>query len=91
MFTLLKFVIILLLSSPTFSIENWNQILDEDVDTSNWINPNDMGFDVGVHDSRNLKRLLKPETAVKTPQIVEAGDIYLEIPVEEYEPGNNKS
>jgi len=47
---------LLLLIGPTIGIENWDQLLDEAaVDTSHWINPNDMGFEENVKNDIYLK------------------------------------
>jgi hypothetical protein len=45
----------LLLFGPTIGIENWDQLLDEAaVDTSHWINPNNMGFEENVQNDIHL-------------------------------------
>ena len=45
----------LFLFGPTIGIENWDQLLDEAaVDTSHWINPNDMGFEENVQNDIHL-------------------------------------
>ena len=47
---------LLLLIGPTIGIENWDQLLDEAaVDTSHWINPDDMGFEENVKNDIYLK------------------------------------
>ena len=57
----------LLCCGLTFGLENWEEILDDSaVDTSHWINPNDMGFE------RNSQKVVKNVKSVKN-------DIHLKI------------
>lgn len=87
MFMLLNFAIILSLLSPTLSAENWDQILNDDFDTSNWINPNDMGSDLVEKDSGSLKRILKKHSDNLKSETV-ADNISPEKPKKEIQPGN---
>jgi len=84
---LLNLLIILSLLSPSFSAENWDQILNDDFDTSNWINPNDMGFDLVEKDSGSSKRLLKKHSnSLKSETVTDNNS--REKPKEEIQPGN---
>ena len=50
-----------LISQMVFAMENWDGLLNDDAyDTSNWINPNDMGFE-----PKPLEVTVKKEPTVK--------------------------
>lgn len=54
--------------------ENWDNILnDQAIDTSGWINPNDMGF--GPTPTKNVQKVVsKPELEDNQNEVSQAGD-----------------
>ena len=82
--TVISFLTIASLLAPYVQAENWDNILDDGaIDTSGWINPNDMGF--GPTPTKNvqkpvLKVFSKPEKEEPQDEVSQAGDSSPAIP-----------
>jgi hypothetical protein len=76
------FVLVVFLYSSLIFAENWDQILNDEVlDTSNWVNPGDMGLDFKKEAAKPPKKLLrKQETQQKVNSDVDTKSEEVNVP-----------